>query len=500
MIEKIPAYTKRILELLNTAGYEAYVVGGAVRDLLMNREPSDYDITTNARPETVRDLALAQGFRVVDNLGQNFGCCVVVIDGTSTEVTTFRGEKYGEDSHKPEDVWYCETLKEDLSRRDFTVNALAMDLAGNIYDYFGGIEDLQKKILRTVGCAEERYTEDALRMFRACRFVAQLGFTYLEEKNSLGGFGMQNTPYYLENNYKFPVERTKGLSLERVRKELDKMLVAPYASKGLMLFLATGLNEAHCLVREEGHAEEISVLPELTHLVGLKQNPRFHLYDTWEHTLLAIDNSPRDLLIRWTLLLHDIGKGQKDIRTITEEGQPRDAGHEKRSAQDAEKIFLRLRMPKDFAKLCTWLVAEHMRFVALFNVEGEAALLRWIRAVAHSKMFRNNEAMVSAYKNLVCIYLSDMGATHAGFNEKLMTKARRLSSRLIELSQTMPVATSDLDISGKELLEIIPKENIKDELTYLLERVQNGNLVNQKLQLIDALKKHSLRIANNGGM
>ncbi|MDO4178441.1 MAG: HD domain-containing protein [Phascolarctobacterium sp.] len=493
MLKNIPTYTKRILNLLNAAGFEAYLVGGAVRDLLLGREPVDYDITTNAKPETVRDLALKEGWKVIDNLGQNFGCCVIVLDDVSTEVTTFRSERYGEDAHKPKDVWYCETLKEDLARRDFTVNAMAMDATGNIYDYFGGREDLAKKILRTVGHASSRYEEDALRMFRACRFVAQLGFTYVEDNPSIGGFGMLNTPYYLEKNYAFPIERTRGLSLERVRKEIDKMLVAPYATQGLMLFVATGLSDSTCRVKENGKVEEIAILPELRHIVGLKQNPRFHCYDTWEHTLFAMDNSPRDLLLRWALLLHDIGKGQEGIRVITEEGQPRDAGHEKRSARDAEKIFARLRMNKDFAKLATWLVANHMRFVGLFKAEGNTALLRWLRQEAHSGIFRNNKELVFAYENLVEVYLADMGATHAGFKKELMDQARALSSRLVELALGMPVATSDLAITGKDLLSIIPQERIKDELTYLLARVQNGDLQNQKTMLVEAVQKHLKR-------
>lgn len=496
MIDKVPNYTNRILNLLNKHGFEAYIVGGAVRDILLGRIPGDYDITTNARPEIVRDLALAEGWKVVDNLGQNFGCCVIVLEGIATEVTTFRGEKYGQDAHKPEGIWYCDTLKEDLSRRDFTVNAMAMDAKGNIYDYFGGSEDLKNKILRSVGKAHIRYEEDALRMFRACRFVAQLGFTYVEDNPSVGGFGMPNTPYYLENNYKFPVERTKGLSLERVRKEIDKMLIAPYASKGLMLFMATGLSDAKCRVKENGTFQEIDILPELRHLVGLRQNPRFHCYDTWEHTLFAIDNSPCDLLLRWALVLHDIGKGQDGIRVITEEGQPRDAGHERRSAEDAEKIFARLRVNKDFAKLATWLVAEHMRFVGLFKSEGDAALLRWLRQEAHNGVFRNNQEFVSGFENLTQVYLSDMGATHAGFNAELMNKARTISSRLLELAREMPVANSDLNISGKDLLDIIPKEKIKDELAYLLTRVQNGSLENNRQSLLKAVQKHINRTQN----
>ncbi|EJW99374.1 tRNA nucleotidyltransferase/poly(A) polymerase family protein [gut metagenome] len=236
LVERIPPYSKKILAGLEAAGFEAYLVGGAVRDLLLNLTPGDYDITTNARPEQVLELCRKLNWFTVKNLGNNFGCVVIVLDGVPTEVTTFRGESYGTaDAHRPEKIWYCQKLEEDLSRRDFTVNAMAMDLRGKVYDFFGGKEDLQNKILRTVGNAAKRYQEDGLRMFRACRFVAQLGFTYVQENDVLPAFGMKGTPYYLPQNYKMPLERCNALSLERVRQELDKLLLSPFAGHGLML-------------------------------------------------------------------------------------------------------------------------------------------------------------------------------------------------------------------------------------------------------------------------
>ena len=176
----IPDYVKKILHMLTEAGYEAYIVGGAVRDLLLKLPPGDFDITTNATPEEISAVCRASNIKTIDNLGQNFGCVVAVIDGVPAEITTFRGESYGTDAHKPEKVWFSKSLREDLSRRDFTVNAMAMDINGRIYDYHNGMEDLQNHILRTVGDAGKRYSEDALRMLRACRFVAQLGFDYVQ--------------------------------------------------------------------------------------------------------------------------------------------------------------------------------------------------------------------------------------------------------------------------------------------------------------------------------
>ena len=490
MKNKLPSYIKSILNALNAQGFEAYVVGGAVRDLLLGIEPGDFDVTTSAHPQQVLEICHAQNWRTVDNLGNNFGCVIAIVDNVPVEITTFRGEAYGADAHKPEKVWYCKTLREDLSRRDFTVNAMALDINGKLYDFFGGQADLQKKILRTVGKAKLRYEEDALRMFRACRFVAQLGFNYVQEDDLLPAFGMEGTPYRLEQNFKFPVERCAGLSLERVRKELEKLLVSPYAGKGLMLLLATGLASATCRVKENGSFTEIPILPELEHLAGLHQNPRFHCYDTWEHTLAAIDNSPQDLEIRWALLLHDIGKGLRDVRKLNKEGQPSDHGHEAKSAELSREIMARLRYPEKFSKLIVWLVAEHMRFAPML-LTGEKTLLRWVRSEATSGNFRNQKEMTSAYEKLVEIFLADMGATHASKNQKLMEDGRSLGEQVIAIArEKMPIATSDLAISGRDLLEIIPQAQIKNALPYLLERVQSGNLPNEKEALLSALRKN----------
>ena len=198
LVAKLPTYTKSILKALNGAGYEAYVVGGAVRDLLLGRTPGDYDITTNAHPEQVLELCQAKGWHTVDQLGHNFCCVMIVLEGEPTEVTTFRGERYDDgDAHRPASTWFCDTLREDLSRRDFTINAMALDIHGNVYDYHDGQADLQKRILRPVGRAVQRYQEDALRMLRACRFVAQLGFDYVQDGVPGPACGMPATPYHL---------------------------------------------------------------------------------------------------------------------------------------------------------------------------------------------------------------------------------------------------------------------------------------------------------------
>lgn len=499
----IPKYIIKILEAINSAGYEAYVVGGAVRDLLLGLEPHDYDITTNAVPEETIAVCRRQGWQVVDNLGNNFGCVVAVVDSQPCEITTFRGEVYVTDAHRPDEVWYCQNLQEDLARRDFTVNAMALDKEGRLYDYFGGCEDLKHKVLRTVGDPKQRFREDALRMFRACRFVGQLGFTYVQKDNLLPGFGMEATPYRLPVSFAWPLVGCAGLSLERVRTELEKLLVSPYASKGLMLLLATGLAGCSCRVRAQGQYKEVPILPELQHLVGLKQNKRFHRYNTWEHTLLAIDNSPGDLTLRWTMLLHDVAKGMPGIRGTTPDGQPNDHGHEAESAKITAVILERMHYPEKFRKRIVWLVAEHMRYAPILfykhlkdnplytdPVNIRRTILKWVRGEANSGKFRKQMELVEAFEQLKAVYLADMGATYAGSNPELMQEGKELAELTINLAKKyMPVATCDLAISGKELLNFIPQEQMKNMLNYLLTRVQSQNLANEPEALLHAVAK-----------
>ncbi len=491
----LPLYTKKILLALMAAGHKAYVVGGAVRDLLLHKQPHDYDITTSATPDEVLAVCSAHNWDTIDKLGHNFGCVIIVLDGIRTEVTTFRGERYdASDAHKPSETWFCTSLREDLSRRDFTINAMAMDINGKVYDYFGGMQDLQNKILRTVGDAHQRYEEDALRMLRACRFVAQLGFTYVQAGcASLPPFGQSGTPYYLPHSFSFPAARCAGLSLERVRAELEKLLLAKYAGKGLMLMMATGVLSSCCRIRTNGQYTAVPILPEATHLVGLAQNPKFHLYNTWEHTLLAIDNSPRHLEIRLALLLHDLGKGLPNIRRLNKEGQPTDPGHEAESAKMAQAFLRRFHFNKEQTHRIIWLVAQHMRFAPML-LTGERALMRWVRSEAQNAGFRSQVKLTQAYELLTEVFLADMGATHARENKQLMTEGRHLGRQVTELARTrMPVAISDLALNGSSLLKLVEQPLIKDILTYLLQRVQSGNLANNYEDLLEAAKKHLSR-------
>ena len=558
MQTSFPDYVTKTLNILNAAGYEAYVVGGAVRDQLLGLEPGDYDIATDGRPEQVAAVLRNAGYSLAEKLGENFGVVVAVTEGRSLEIATFRNERYayGLDAHRPAEVWYCDTLKEDLSRRDFTVNAMAMDSRGNLYDYYGGQKDLEAKVIRTVGDPRKRFAEDALRMYRACRFVAQLGFTYVEGNDSaedvLGDysasltveqnlriamekagkyvpenmktmgpdaqlthgpavtgsdvpvreglaqdnetvygfpFGQPGTKYYLKKRYVFDVSRCRNLSLERVKTELDKMLVGKAAGKGLALFLSSGLANAQCRVRDMGSETFVDVLPELAHLPALPQNIRFHCYNVWEHILAAVDNGPRELTLRWALLLHDVAKGLPGVRGTTPDGYPNDHGHEKESAKMAEAILVRLRYPRPFVRRVSWLVAKHMRFAPMM-IHKNNTLLRWIRSEATGGEFRTEKEMAEAFSQLTEVFLADMGATWAGvLQEPVMEEGRRLGEEAVRIArERMPVHTSDLHVRGSEI-KALPPFTVGDAMKYLLARVQSGSIPNERGALLQALAK-----------
>lgn len=555
---QFPDYVTKTLNILNAAGYEAYVVGGAVRDLLLGLEPGDYDIATDGRPEQIAAVLRNAGYLLVEKLGENFGVVVAVTEGRSLEIATFRNERYayGQDAHRPAEVWFCDTLKEDLSRRDFTVNAMAMDSRGKLYDYYGGQEDLQAKVLRTVGNPRKRFAEDALRMYRACRFVAQLDFTYVEGNdtaedvlgdysasltveqnlriamvkagktvpenlktmgpdaqlthgNAIPGsdgssrdrllqddgaaaglpFGQPGTKYYLKKRYVFDVSRCRNLSLERVKTELDKMLLGKAAGKGLALFLSSGLANAQCRVRDKGNETFVDVLLELAHLPALPQNIRFHCYNVWEHILAAVDNGPRELTLRWALLLHDVAKGLPGVRGATPDGYPNDHGHEKESAKMAEAILVRLRYPRPFVRRVSWLVAKHMRFAPMM-IHKNNTLLRWIRSEATGGEFRTEKEMAEAFSQLTDVFLADMGATWAGvLQEPVMEEGRRLGEEAVRIArERMPVHTSDLHVRGSEI-KVLPPLTVGDAMKYLLARVQSGSIPNERGALLQALAK-----------
>ena len=474
----LPRHVCSILAALAAEHYQAYVVGGAVRDLLRGEEPQDYDIATDAKPEDVIAIAGQQGWKVVDKLGHNFGVVLVVVDGNKAEVATFRGERYGVDSHRPETVWYAATIEEDLSRRDFTVNAIALTADGTMIDPYGGQRDLAAKIIRTVGDATIRFTEDGLRMFRACRLAAQLNFVVDEA-----------TIQAVAAN----VNRSAGLSLERVRAELDKLIVAPSADIGLDVLVRTGLAAGCCRIREAGGVKTIGILPELVHLVAMPQNPQFHEHDCWRHTLMTVRHSPPKAAVRWAALFHDAAKGLPGIRGTGKAGQITDYGHDKLGAEVTHEALTRLQLPATLRKRVVWLVANHMRFhFHAHETKDAKEIKRWLREEARSGQFRTNSELSAAFSKLIQLGTAD--ALASGKSDDIMPAVTSFSQRLLAAAQAMPVHTADIAYDRPQLLTVLDgPPQMGPFLTNALRRIQDGQLANRPGIIADAARRWAAR-------
>lgn len=327
----VPKEVVEISKALAEAGFEAYLVGGCVRDLMLGNEPKDWDVATNAKPEQVQDL-------FEDHVYENtFGTVGVKTDSEDprvrvVEVTSYRIEGKYSDKRHPDEIKFAKTIEEDLSRRDFTVNAMAMTLRGEIIDPFGGQKDLKARVIRTVGKPEERFSEDALRLMRAVRFAVELDFE-IEP-------GTRRAAEKLSRSL-------DHIAKERVRDELVKILMTPRAAKGILLLEELGLLNY--------------ILPELREGLGVGQN-KHHVYTVFEHNLKALDYSARkkySLEVRMASLLHDVGKPR------AKKGDGPDSTfyqHEYIGAKMATKMLDRLRFSREFVEKVAHLVRRHMFF------------------------------------------------------------------------------------------------------------------------------------------
>lgn len=447
----------RILRALNDAGFEAYVVGGAVRDLLMHKEPHDYDITTSARPEEIMAVAAKQNWKSVDVNGKTFGVVVLVIGGETYEVASFRGEVYGEDSHRPERVWYAASLREDVMRRDFTINALAMDAAGQVYDYVGGRKDIRKRRLAAVGNAKERFQEDALRLFRLCRFAGQLDF--LPEKKTQDAMPQA-------------FGRVVGLSSDRVVAEIERLLVTPAAYKGLDILVRSGLGNCSCRRKENGEYVNIPIMPEFSHLPDTPQSPPFHVFDAWIHTLAVISYTPADLTLRYAALFHDVAKGSAGIRGIRD-GRYTDYGHDRAGARITAEVMTRWRRNKACIRRVAWLVKTHMKFHYFANT-GQGNVVKWLRHEAGSNDFHSTAELAAAVRQATALAVADAKGCRPDANTDGTVS---FGQYMEELAGSMPVGTGDLQYDRR--VPEICGSRTGDCLRVLLKRVQDGTLANE---------------------
>ena len=318
----IPSNAEKILHILEENGYEAYVVGGCVRDSILGRTPDDWDITTSASPEQVKELF----HRTVDT-GLQHGTVTVLMDKEGYEVTTYRVDGDYEDGRHPKQVMFTSSLEEDLKRRDFTINAMAYHPARGLVDLFHGMEDMQAKIIRCVGDPMERFHEDALRILRAVRFSAQLGYEIEAET---------------ADAIRVLAPNLKNISAERIQTELVKLVTSPHPDD-LRIAYETGITKV--------------ILPEFDICITTNQNHPHHCYTVGEHILHSMCEIRPDKVLRLAMLFHDIGK--PDAITTDEHGINHFHGHPEISAAYAKKIMRRLKFDNKSIYYVTNLVRYH---------------------------------------------------------------------------------------------------------------------------------------------
>ncbi len=440
----IPKEVKNVISQLQEAGFEAYIVGGCVRDFLLGIEPKDWDITTNAKPEEIQKI-------FPDNFYENNFLTVTVRTGSKelpqVEVTTYRLEAAYSDKRHPDEVRFAKTLQEDVSRRDFTVNAMAMSLDKKVIDLFEGQEDLQKKIIKTVGNPDERFGEDALRMLRAVRFATTLDFT-IEEK----------TAEAIKKNSKW----LEAVSKERIREEFVKIIVADSAAHGIELLRQLGLLKY--------------ILPELEENHGVTQN-KHHIYDCYTHALKALEYTAKkkfSLQVRLAALLHDIGKPRVKAGSGVNSTF---YNHEMVGAKMAFEILRRLTFSgKDIEKI-TKLVRCHMFYYNVGEVT-ESSVRRLVRNVGRENMEE-------------LLQLREADRIGSGVPKAEPYKLRHLKYIIDKVSQD-PISVGMIKVNGKDVMDILgiePGPRIGQILDALLGLVLDDPKKNKKEILAKEIEK-----------
>jgi tRNA nucleotidyltransferase (CCA-adding enzyme) len=433
----IPNDVKTILYTLKNNGYESYVVGGSVRDFITGSPmPKDYDIATSALPDVITRL-----FDKTIPTGIKHGTVTVIIGGVRYEVTTFRIDGEYLDNRRPEGVTFVSNLKEDLARRDFTINALAFNDEEGVIDYFGGIKDLDNKIIRAVGEPSKRFKEDALRMLRAIRFAARLNF-HIEEK----------TLEAIKANSNLIL----NVSGERVRDELCKMIVSDNASKALELLQETKLLGF--------------ILPELQKAVGFNQQNPHHDKDIFKHTLAVVENCPQKINLRVAALLHDIAK--PDSFTMDKSGIGHFYNHDNKGVILSEKILRRLKFNnKSLSEICI-LVGEHMN---VLEKPTDSSVKRLI-----------NRVSVDLVRDLFTLQRAD--ALGSRFPEVRLKEIARVEEKAIAiLDSKVPLSIKDLAVKGGDLISefsLAPSIEIGYMLKFLLDKVLENPEINTKEKLL----------------
>ncbi|HTX73251.1 MAG TPA: HD domain-containing protein [Rectinemataceae bacterium] len=437
-----------IATTLAQAGKACYLVGGAVRDYLLGRAVSDFDLATDALPEELKPL-----FKRVLPTGIKHGTVTLLYKGLSVEVTTFRSESGYSDGRHPDQVYFASTIEEDLSRRDFTINAMAFDLrGGRLVDPHGGQRDLSAKLIRAVGEPLERFREDGLRPLRAIRFAAQLGFEI--EERTLEAIGHS-------------VDRLGLVSFERLRDEFVKCLLSPLPSRAVRLMESSGMLAV--------------ILPELAACRGVEQKG-MHRFDVLDHLLESLDAAPPRIELRLSALFHDLGKPAAKVELPGSE--PTFYRHEELSARDTEIIMRRLRFPGALVEHVTLLVRHHMFFYD--DSWTDAAVRRFIARVGADNL-----------EDLFALRLADgSGMTGQPADPRSLEALRERVEDVLAREHALGI--KDLAIGGEDLATLgIPRGPVMGRiLKELLETVLDDPALNSRERLLEIAQgikaKHGL--------
>lgn len=437
---ELPRKVVLIIKNLQRHGYDAYAVGGCVRDSILNRKPEDWDITTSAKPEQVKRI-----FRRTVDTGIEHGTVTVLIGKDGFEVTTYRVDGLYEDGRHPKEVTFTSRLEEDLKRRDFTINAMAYNDDERLVDAFGGMRDLNYHLIRCVGDPKERFSEDALRILRAVRFSAQLAFPIEPETAEA---------------IKSLAPNLEKISAERIQAELVKLLVSDHPER-IQDACELGITKV--------------VLPEWDDMVGVKQNTPHHKYDVAAHTVHALQNVKNDKVLRLTMLFHDMGKPV--MKTTDENGRDHFKGHAIASEQIAKTVMKRLKFDNDTIRKVTKLVAYHD-----YLMEPTGANVR--RAM--------HEIGVELFPYYLAVRLADTKAQSSyerrGKLENII-QIRELYRNALRNKEC--VTLKDLAVTGTDLINlgIAPGKELGTLLNELLDMVIEDPAWNQKGKLCDYVKE-----------
>ncbi len=448
----IPKEIKSVIKKLEDAGFETYIVGGCVRDILTKKTPTDWDITTSAKPEQIQKIFTHSFYN------NRFGT-VTAITGSKNpalkeiQITTYRTEGKYLDKRWPEKVEFVGRLEDDLSRRDFTVNAMAMDAKGNILDFFGGKEDLKNKIIRAVGNPDQRFSEDALRMMRAIRFASQLNSVPEKETS----WRIEKETFKAIKKHSAAIEL---ISAERIRDEFEKIILSPRPSQGIEILKDVGLLR--------------HIIPELELGIGVSQN-RHHIYTIYEHSVLSLKFCPSQKLeVRLASLFHDIAKPE------TKRGAGPDAtfyNHDVVGAKVARKILKRLKFPNEIIDKTSHLIRNHMFFYNVGEVT-EAGVRRLIKRVGADNL-----------KDLIDLRIADR--LGSGVPKAKPYKLRHLEYLMSKVSRH-PISVSMLKINGNDVMRILdirPGPIIGALLNALLAEALENPKLNTKKYLEKRIKE-----------